>query len=196
MATTSDLDRVSMVVLRYMRRPIFALVIVYAIGITGITLIFWPEVSALSMSDESVYGGAIVLLSVVIASLGNMTAVVNTKRGHPVLAVNAHAMAFSAVLASAIAIALGREFDFLVRLDYIISLLYLAVFGSAVAFGCYLALLRRIGAARASYSTVLYPIVALFISTFVEDYRWTTLAVTGMLLALTGNWLMLSQRNN
>jgi hypothetical protein len=37
-ATTSELDRVSMVVLRYMRGPIFALIIVYAIGITGMAL--------------------------------------------------------------------------------------------------------------------------------------------------------------
>ncbi len=39
MATTSELDRVSMVVLRFMRRPIFALVAVYAVGISGMALI-------------------------------------------------------------------------------------------------------------------------------------------------------------
>ena len=166
-----------------------------AIGITGIALIFWPEMSDATVSDQSVQGAMLVIISVVIASLGNMTAVVNTNRGHPVVAVNAHAMAFAAVLASVIAAALGREFDFLFRADYIASLIYLSVFGSAVAFGCYLALLRHIGASRASYSTVLYPIVALIISTFLEGYRWTGLAVIGMLLARGGNWLMLSQRN-
>jgi len=104
-------------------------------------------------------------------------------------------MAFAAALAAIIAAALGREFDFLVRADYIASLVYLSVFGSAIAFGCYLALLRHIGASRASYSTVLYPIVALIISTFLEGYRWTGPAVVGMLLAWGGNWLILSQRN-
>ena len=39
MAVTSELDRVAMVVLRYLRRPVFALIIVYAIGITGMALI-------------------------------------------------------------------------------------------------------------------------------------------------------------
>jgi Trk K+ transport system NAD-binding subunit len=39
MATTSELDRVAMVVLRYLRRPVFVLIIVYAIGITGMALI-------------------------------------------------------------------------------------------------------------------------------------------------------------
>ena len=39
MATTSELDRVTMVVLRYMRGPVLVLIIVYAIGITGMALI-------------------------------------------------------------------------------------------------------------------------------------------------------------
>jgi len=165
------------------------------IGITGISLIFWSEISGVGLDDKSVYGGLLVLFSTLIASLGNMAAVVNTNKGLPVVAVNAHAMAFAAMLALIIAAVLGREFDFLMRADYVVSLIYLSVFGSAIAFGCYLALLRRIGASRASYSTVLFPIVALLISTFLEGYHWTTLAFVGMLLTLAGNWLILSQRN-
>lgn len=166
------------------------------IGISGISLIFWSEIANVGLSDKTIYGGLLVLFSTLIASLGNMAAVVNTNKGLPVVAVNAHAMAFATMLALTISAALGREFNFLLRADYIVSLLYLAVFGSAIAFGCYLALLRRIGASRASYSTVLFPIIALLISTFLEGYRWTILAIVGMLLTLAGNWLILSQRKN
>jgi drug/metabolite transporter (DMT)-like permease len=164
------------------------------IGMTGISLIFWPEINDLSLTDKSVRGGALIIFSTLVASFGNMAAVVNTNKGLPVVAVNAHAMAFAAVLALAIAAVLGREFNFLMRADYVLSLAYLSIFGSAVAFGCYLALLHRIGASRASYCSVLFPVVALLISTFLEGYRWTTLAIVGMLLALAGNWLILSQR--
>jgi drug/metabolite transporter (DMT)-like permease len=129
-----------------------------------------------------------------IASLGNMAAVANTKRGLPVVAVNAHAMAFAAALALLIALLLGKPLNFSPRADYVLSLLYLAVFGSAVAFGCYLALLRLVGAARAAYSSVLFPVVALLISTAFEGYRWTIPAVIGMLLTFAGNWLILSHR--
>lgn len=165
-----------------------------AVGISGIALIFSTEIAEFSFTDQSVHGGLLVLFGTLIASLGNMAAVSNTKRRLPVVAVNAHAMAFAAGLALLIAVALGRGLDFSMRADYILSLAYLAVFGSAVAFGCYLALLRLIGAARASYSSVLFPVVALLISTLVEGYRWTIPAAVGMLLTLAGNWLILSQR--
>jgi drug/metabolite transporter (DMT)-like permease len=159
------------------------------------TMIFWPEVSAVSLSDSVVVGILFVLASVITASLGNMTAVVNnTRRGLPVVAVNAHAMAFAAVLSFLIAISLGREVDFSPEPGYVLSLAYLAIFGSAIAFGGYLALVRRIGPARAAYSSVLFPVVALTISTLFEGYQWTVLAGIGIMLTLAGNWLILSGR--
>jgi drug/metabolite transporter (DMT)-like permease len=164
------------------------------VGIGGIALIFSTEIAELSLDDRSVRGGMLVLCGTVIASLGNMAAVSNTKRGLPVSAVNAHAMAFAAVLALLIALGLGKQLAFSLRTDYVLSLLYLALFGSAIAFGCYLALLKLIGAARASYSSVLFPVVALLISTAFEGYRWTIPAAIGMLLTFAGNWLILSHR--
>jgi drug/metabolite transporter (DMT)-like permease len=123
-----------------------------------------------------------------------MCAVLNTRRQLPVIAVNAHAMAFSSILALLLSFLIGREFAFSMTTGYVISLLYLAVFGSAVAFGCYLALIRRIGSARAAYSSLLFPVVALVISTVFEGYRWTPIAAIGILLTLGGNWLILSDR--
>ena len=64
-----------------------------------------------------------------------------------------------------------------------------------IAFACYLTLLRRIGAARAGYATVLFPIVALAISTVAEGYRWTAPAILGAALALLGNVLVLRRRS-
>jgi len=164
------------------------------LGLTGIALIFWPEIVSISLADETVLGVSLILAAVVVASLGNMTATVNTRRALPVVVVNAHAMAWSSLLSFVIAALLGREFNFSFEKGYIISLAYLAIFGSAIAFGCYLALIRRIGPARAAYSSVLFPVVALAISTFVEGYRWTMLAAVGVLMTLAGNWLMLRRR--
>lgn len=164
------------------------------LGILGIVLIFWPEVSSLSLEDRSVAGILLVLIATLFASLGNMCAVLTSRRQMPLVAVNAHAMAFATGLAFLIATAIGREIRFSSDISYLVSLLYLALFGSAVAFGCYIALIRRIGAARAAYSTLMFPIVALLISTVFEEYRWTIVAAIGILLTLAGNWLVLTRR--
>lgn len=169
------------------------LLFAFLFGVNGISMIFWPEIETLSLADDTVFGIAIILGAVLIASLGNMTAVVNTRRDLPVVAVNAHALAWAAIVAFLISALLGRDFIFDTRVSYIASLLYLAVFGSAIAFGCYLALIRRIGAARAAYSAVLFPIVALAISSVAEGYIWTPLSVGGIVLTLIGNWLVLSR---
>ncbi len=167
------------------------LLIASLLGMLGIAFIFWPEVTTLSLQDTTIYGLLLVMIGVVTASLGNMAAVVNTRRQLPVVAVNTHGMMWGTALSVVAAIFLDREFNFSYEPSYIWSLLFLAVFGSAIAFGCYLALIRKIGSARAAYTSVLFPVVALAISTVVEDYQWTGLAVVGVILTLAGNWLAL-----
>ena len=73
------------------------------------------------------------------------------------------------------------------------SVLYLAVFGTVIGFSAYFSLVGRIGAAKAAYSTLLFPLVALTVSTFFEGYVWTLNAVFGILLILLGNYLMFSK---
>ena len=70
-------------------------------------------------------------------------------------------------------------------------MLYLTVFGSVVAFGCYMLLIGRIGAEYAAYVTLLMPVIALIFSTLFEDYGWTASAVLGVTVVLTGNLLIL-----
>src|SRR6185437_3292332 len=66
-----------------------------------------------------------------------------------------------------------------------------SVVGSVIAFSVYFTLLGRIGAARAGYTTVMYPVIALIVSTFAENYRWSLLAVLGLAAVLAGNLLVL-----
>jgi drug/metabolite transporter (DMT)-like permease len=161
------------------------------IGFSGIALIFWPEISEVNLQDDTVIGILFVLVATIIASLGNMAAVVNTRRALPLVAVNAHAMAWAGVSSVLIGLAMGKDLNFSLSASYLISLTYLSLFGSAVAFGCYLALIRRIGATKSAYSAVAFPIVALGLSTFFEGYEWTAAAVLGIILTLIGNWLIL-----
>ena len=73
---------------------------------------------------------------------------------------------------------------------YIGSLLYLAIPGSVIGFTAYLTLVGRMGPERAAYCTVLFPVVALNISVFVEGYQWTAPALLGLALVMLGNVLV------
>lgn len=169
-------------------------IIAGATALSGIGLMFWPEVSALSWRDDTVKGIALVLGGALMASFGNMAAISNTRRKLPVVAVNAAGMAFGAACSAMVAIAGGHAFIVDWRLPYIGSLLFLAIPGTAVAFGLYLVLLDRIGASKAAYTSVMLPVVALLISTLFEDYRWSVLAITGLAIALAGNAIALMQK--
>ena len=178
----------------FFRKPLERrMMLASALGVGGVAFLFWPEVSSLDAGDQAIVGIALATGSVVIASLGNMVAIVNTARDLPVVAVNAHAMAWGCLSSLIIALLMGKSINFSFDPAYVLSLLYLAIFGSAIAFGAYLALLRLIGSARAAYTSVLFPIVALAISTIFEDYQWSTLAVAGVALIGAGNWLALTK---
>ena len=164
------------------------------LAITGIGILFWPEIGTLSLTDTTLRGALLVLIGAYSASLGNMAAIVNTRRKLPVIAVNVHGMAVGGAASAAFALATGAPFVIDWRWPYLGSLLFLAIPGTAIAFGLYLELLGRIGATRASYTAVLLPVVALLISTFAEGYRWGATALIGLALALTGTAVALRVR--
>ncbi len=91
------------------------------------------------------------------------------------------------------AIATGREFNFDPSFAYVGSLLYLALFGSVIAFGAYLTLLGRIGAHKAGYATVMFPVVAILLSMTFEGLRLDATIVGGTALVLLGNILVLKR---
>jgi drug/metabolite transporter (DMT)-like permease len=100
-------------------------------------------------------------------------------------------MLYGAVFTGLIALGQGNEFNFHWSVGYVGSLLYLAVFGSIVAFGSYLTLLGRIGASRAGYAVVMFPVVALVVSFAFEGLALTANIVLGIVLVMAGNVLIL-----
>ena len=100
-----------------------------------------------------------------IASLGNITSARNQKAGIPVIPSNAFGMTYGAIVMFIIALISGKTMSFEANISYISSLLYLAIFGSVIAFGAYLTLIGNIGASKAAYVSVIAPVIALIIST-------------------------------
>jgi drug/metabolite transporter (DMT)-like permease len=163
------------------------------LGMMGIALIFWPEVREVALSDEMLLGATLSITSAVIASFGNVTSALAQRRELPVVQTNAWGMLYGGLLTVGIAISRGDVFAFDPRPGYVISLAYLSVFGSVLAFGAYLTLLGRIGAHRAGYVVVMFPVVALLLSALFEGLHLTTQIVAGVALALAGNLLILGR---
>ena len=161
------------------------------VGIMGIGLIFMHEIESFALTDKNLMGVAFGFTSVLLASLGNITSARNSRNNIPVIQANAFGMGYGALALAVLALILGKEFDFSMTLPYVTSLLYLAVFGSIIAFTSYLTLIRSLGADKASYSIMVVPVVALLISSLVEGYVWSFSAITGLILVVGGNFLAL-----
>jgi drug/metabolite transporter (DMT)-like permease len=80
------------------------------------------------------------------------------------------------------------------RPTYWLGTVYLALAGSVITFPLYFRLIQRIGAGPAAYTSLLIPIIAMGLSTAFEGYRWTALAISGVLLALGGMVVALRSR--
>ena len=165
-----------------------------AMGMTGIVIIFWPEVRVVSLDDKIIVGAFFSLLGALIASIGNMASQSAQSRGLPVMQANAWGMFYGALLNATIAIVMGRPFNFDPSPGYVISLLFLAVFGSVVAFACYLTLLGRIGLERAAYVVVMVPVVAIGLSALFEGLQLGSPVIVGMALAVAGNIFILARK--
>ncbi len=177
-----------------LRSPIEPRVLLGALaGLSGIAMVFAPELSSFSLADDGFTSLLLCLGATFSASLGNIASARNQRQKLPILQTNAYGMAYGAAMMYLLALVTGRSFSFDTSFAYVGSLLYLAVFGSMIAFGCYLSLIGRIGADRAAYTTLLFPLVALAISTAVEGYTWSPSAVAGVLLILAGNVLVLKK---
>ncbi len=165
------------------------------LGIIGIVVLFMPQIDRVSLSDATLYGAALCVLGALIASLGNMVSQSAQNDGLPVMQSNAWGMLYGSILTGAIAFGQGQEFNFDWSLTYVVSLLHLIIFGSIIAFGAYLTLLGRIGAHKAGYAVVMFPVVALVVSVSFEGLQITANIVVGVTLVLLGNIFILQTRS-
>jgi len=163
-----------------------------AIGITGITVLFWPQINTVGLEEQTILGVSFCLIGVMFASAGNMLSIKNQKLKLPLLPANAWGMFYGASFMAIMTLLQGESFTFSLTIEYISSLIYLSIFGSVIAFGCYLTLLNNIGAHKASYATIMFPAVAVLISTFVEDFNWSIYTIIGLLAIGIGNVVVLT----
>jgi drug/metabolite transporter (DMT)-like permease len=163
------------------------------LGFSGICLVFRHDLMGFS-ATRGLIGLAIAMVGAYLASLGNVVGSRNAKMGLPVTQANAFGMGYGGLLTLFIHFALGGGLSMDWSLGYLGPMLYLTVFGSIVAFGCYMLLIGRIGAEYAGYVTLLMPIIALVLSTLFEGYHWYADSLAGVALVLAGNLVIMTPR--
>lgn len=179
----------------FLKKKITADVIIGAlIGVVGIGLVFMPEIGAIHFGDTAFVGLGLAIMASYLASLGNTVAGMKSLKDIRIIPMNAWGMLYGALILAIFALLTGKPMIYDMRPAFTISLLYLAVMGSVVAFTAYLTLVKSIGSDRAGYSAVMYPLVALGISTVFEDYHWTTSSLIGLALVVAGNGFVLLKR--
>ena len=164
------------------------------LGIVGIALVFWPEFSHLRGDGNTTLGAIYTAAAVIVSTFGSLVAHRNQEARLPLWQPMAWGMLYGAGFSLLFALALGRPLRFEATVPYILSLLYLAILGSVIAFAGYLTLLKRIGAARAGYIGVMVPIVALVISSLFESFTWHFLTVVGIAISVLGNVVILREK--
>lgn len=156
------------------------------LGVGGLLAMFYPQFAGSELNRIMVIGLVLSVIGTFSFCFGNMIFARLRGRGMPIFATTGYGMVYGATLLALIAAFRGHAFIIEPNARYIGSLLYLSLVGSVLAFACYLTLLGRIGADRAAYATVMFPVVALAVSTVAEGYRWTLPAVIGLVAVLGG----------
>ncbi|RZM01442.1 MAG: EamA family transporter, partial [Sphingomonas sp.] len=166
-----------------------------AVAMAGVALLFVNEARVDPHGPQSAtIGIALTLGGVLAASIANVMQGSAFAKRYPMAPMLAIAMLIGATLDATFAWITTGPPVFELRLGYIAGILYLGIFASALAFPLYFNVIRAIGPAKAAYSGVIVPVIAMILSTIFEHYHWSTLAVAGAVLAGAGLVIALSAR--
>lgn len=165
------------------------------VALAGIGLLLAHEAQTAPVAGAVWHGVGLTGLAILCVSAANITQALPAARAVPLFSLLALAMAYGALADVLFALATAGPPVLPADLRYWLGVGYLALLGSVVAFPIYFALIRRIGPGRAAYSSLLVPVVAMAISTVLEGYQWTALAVAGAALVLSGSLVALRGRH-
>lgn len=157
------------------------------LGLVGIACLAVQQLHGQTAVPGTLTGLCVALLGTLCFSTGSLLSSRMQASGLHPLQSNGWAMLIGAAILTLGSAVAGLPFTPAFEPRYIGALIYLAIPGSVIGFTAYLTLVGRIGPVRAAYCTVLFPFVALALSSCFEGYAWSPLAVVGLVLVVCGN---------
>lgn len=166
------------------------------VGISGLCCVFLPELRKFDLNNNTCWGLFLCLVGTYSFSLANQVSSRCHTLNIPLLASTFYGMIYGACFLGLICLVKGIPFTYDTSLSYNLGLLYLAIPGSVFGFMAYLTLIQRLGAERAVYATLFFPIVALLISTVFESFVWVIEDYIGITMVLMGNALVMMRKDS
>ncbi len=164
-----------------------------AVGVAGLVLLFSHDLFADRLDLGTLKGIALAALGTLLFSLGNMVSRRNSAAGVPPLTANAWGMSYGSAFLLGLIFITGTKVMVPPDARYLTALFYLSIVGSIVGFTTYLMLVARIGSGKAAYATVMFPVIALALSSLFEGYVWTPVSLAGLVLTLLGNVVLFAR---
>ena len=189
--STASLVNIFYVAILTRTPPKLMMIIAAIMGFVGVGMVYSPQFQA---GPEALTSLTLCLIGTLFFCTGNMISSASQKNGIAVMTANSWGMFYGVIILALISLVRGHEFGIEPTFRYIGSLFWLAIFSSVLAFSAYLMLVGRIGSGKAGYATAIFPIGALLISTFYENYQWSLMAVLGLGLVVGGNIVMLRSK--
>jgi drug/metabolite transporter (DMT)-like permease len=131
-------------------------------------------------------GAGLTVGGILSASAANITQAMEGAKKQPFLALLAWAMTIGVLINTVFALATAGPPQFDPRPSYTMGILFLGLAGSVVTFPLYYGLVRKVGAGKAAYSSVIVPVVAMILSTLFEGFVWGPLPAAGAVVTLVG----------
>lgn len=164
------------------------------VGIGGVTAMFWPEIFGEAAKSVGILPILLCTCGTFCFCFGSIVSARLQGQKVSVFVSTTWGMVYGTLWMAMLALFQGAPLFIDTGTEYLVSFFWLVIFSSILAFWAYLNLVGRLGTGRAGYVTVLFPLVALTISTLIEDYHWTLLAIAGAAMVIFGNWLVLGGR--
>lgn len=161
------------------------------LGVIGVGFLFAEQLAGAQLAHRAALGLGFAVIGMLTAAIGNYFAWRQEEAKGEVIPSTAWAMTYGVGLLILWALVSGAPIGFDPSPRYVLSLLYLAVFGSVVAFLIYYALARRRSYALASYISALTPPTAMLASAVFEHVHWGPLALVGLAVVLAGQVLLI-----
>ncbi|NRR33894.1 EamA family transporter [Oxalobacteraceae bacterium] len=161
-----------------------------ALAMCGVTMLFfhsiagaWSELRS-GGSGHFLLGLGLAIAATLASSIGNLLVIKVREQSSNVPLTMAWSMLWGSALVALWALLTGQTFKLPATASYWGGLVYLAVFGSVIAFAAYFTMIHRIGPQKAAYIGVATPVISVLLSIRLEHFSPGPLEWAGMALCL------------